>query len=246
MSRFGVVRLAGAALIAVSATLALTAGGASASNQSADPDPGDARAIAHSGNATTCAGAGLTGTTISGGFLEGHGYAAQSDDRTRVTVSTLPPDVVLTAIVVKGGDNYNVYQPGQRGLGASLPYSALHSPINGGGNIPAVSHWFACSTTAASTGSNSPPATCASSGTSGGDNGPTCAPSPAGSPTTPGDRAVDAATPPAPGGQAGDLANTGFDPLLPTLLAVLLLLLGGLMIVRPDRVAELLTRLRRH
>jgi len=40
--------------------------------------------------------------------------------------------------VIKGGDNYRVYPAMTAGV-------ALHAPLNGGGNVPAISHYLFCS-----------------------------------------------------------------------------------------------------
>ena len=39
--------------------------------------------------------------------------------------------------VIKGGDNYRVYPEMTAGV-------ALHAPLNGGGNVPAISHYLFC------------------------------------------------------------------------------------------------------
>ena len=297
MTRLRVVRLIGAALITVSTALAFSAtAGANPGHDKQAPDSGDSRAISSAGNATDCADIGLAGATkFEGEYLEGSGYAAQSNDGTKVTISGLPENVTLTAIVVKGGDGYNVYEPGERGLGESLPYTDLHSPFNGGGNIPNISHWFACGTQTApvtcddgsqpgddglcddktpptcedgsqpadggSCDSDTPstcedgsqpgsdglcdngtPPTC-EDGSQPGDDG-LCATSPAVPATTPAGQ-VDAATPAVSGSDTKSLANTGFNPALPTALAVVLLLVGGLMVITPGRALAMVSRLRR-
>ncbi|MGH3517755.1 MAG: hypothetical protein ACRDQ7_10145 [Haloechinothrix sp.] len=50
----------------------------------------------------------------------------------------------VTGIVVKGGQDTNLYVPGERGLPEEAPWVKLRSPLNGGGQIPEISHWFAC------------------------------------------------------------------------------------------------------
>jgi len=100
------------------------------------PDPGDSRATAHAGNATTCAEAGLPGTTVT---------LPSTEDPTHtfltISNSDIPAGDTLLAVVVKGGPAYNVYQ----GLSE---WTLLHSPLDPGGNIPTISHWFACVTKA--------------------------------------------------------------------------------------------------
>lgn len=96
------------------------------------PDPGDPRAVAHDGNVTSCAQAGLPGTTLTSVGMENAGKTTVT-----VTVAEIPPGETILAVVVKGGPGYNVYQ----GL---TEWTDLHSPLNPGGNIPQVSHWFVC------------------------------------------------------------------------------------------------------
>jgi LPXTG-motif cell wall-anchored protein len=43
---------------------------------------------------------------------------------------------------VKGSDAYNVYLADK--LGATPPWLNLRAPDNNGGNVPAISHWYAC------------------------------------------------------------------------------------------------------
>jgi hypothetical protein len=96
---------------------------------------GDPRAVVHSGNTTTCAGAGLAGDVISVTF---------TSDGTYITVTAVPAGVTVTGVVVKGAPGYNVYLPGTLG---ALPWTALHPPLAGNSGQPAtISHWFACAT----------------------------------------------------------------------------------------------------
>jgi Domain of unknown function (DUF5979) len=52
---------------------------------------------------------------------------------------------VVDAVVVKGGNGYNIY-PNPADLPPALAPANQHyiSPFNGGTNVPAVSHWFVC------------------------------------------------------------------------------------------------------
>lgn len=126
------------ALLAASA-LTLTAFMASVAPAAATPDypldSADPRAKANAGNAVTCKDAGLAGDPVI--------VDAQIDEsNTFVQITDVPSDVKLTGIVVKGGPAYNVYGSGER--------LALHAPLNPGGNIPRISHWFACGQQASS------------------------------------------------------------------------------------------------
>ncbi|GAA3433702.1 hypothetical protein [Kutzneria kofuensis] len=113
-----------------------------------DPPPsGDPRGVVHSGNAVTCAEAGLAGGIIT--------VTATITDNTYITVTGLPADTMVTGVVVKGSDAYNVYLPDALG---PLPWTDLHSPIAGNSGKPAtISHWFACGTETST--STTPPTT---------------------------------------------------------------------------------------
>ena len=108
-------------------------------------DTQDPRAIAHDGNVTTCGSAGVSGTLLkpvvdyqfTGGVPNVDQY---------VTITGVSGGVTVSAVVVKGGDGYNVYVPGRLGLPATPPWTNLRSPLNGGGNIPQISHWYVCGT----------------------------------------------------------------------------------------------------
>jgi hypothetical protein len=135
-------RVLTSAALALGASL-LTSSVALAAPPGWTPNPGDNRASAHAGNVTTCAAAGLPGDTVTWPNLE-------DPTNTYVTISAndVPIGETIVAVVVKGGPGYNVYQ----GL---TSWTALHSPINVGGQIPVISHWFACVTRASSSGGGS-------------------------------------------------------------------------------------------
>ena len=61
-----------------------------------------------------------------------------------LTITAADPAFGVTAIFVKGGSDTNLYEPGQRGLPQAPPWINLISPLTGGGQLPAISHWFAC------------------------------------------------------------------------------------------------------
>ena len=75
-----------------------------------------------------------------------------------LTITAVDPGFVVTAIFVKGGADTNLYQPGVRGLPPDPPWINLISPLTGGGQLPAISHWSAC-------GSVTPPTTTTTSTT---------------------------------------------------------------------------------
>jgi hypothetical protein len=119
------------------------------------PSPSDPRAQFFSGNVTTCAGAGFPGTIQVGGEGSASGTNVSGTVATNsgliqpgvgqeVNVTLLNPAVVVNAVVVKGGPAYNVYSNP-----AFLPPTLLApqhyiSPLNGGGNVPDIGHWFVC------------------------------------------------------------------------------------------------------
>ncbi len=110
----------------------------------------DPRAVIEQGNATECDqfGGGILVSVgdgaddVQNASLTYEGGVPNQDEY--LTITDVPDGIVVTAIVVKGGPRYNVYVPGERGLPETVPWEDLRSPLNNGGNIPAISHWFAC------------------------------------------------------------------------------------------------------
>jgi hypothetical protein len=147
-------RVAVALVAAVSVFIVASGAGASASPSASDP----VHANFVAGNVVSCDQIGLPNSTtlfadgdssLSGavtGTVEAHAGGGQEANITAVAAG-----VVIDAIVVKGGSAYNVYLPDPPGSGSgagshvfptySGPYIA---PLNSGGNIPALSHWFVC------------------------------------------------------------------------------------------------------
>lgn len=110
--------------------------------QAADEDP---RAAPQDGNVVTCEAAGIAGTVLTPGTDFTFTGGVVSDDQ-YVTITGVSAGVVVTGIVVKGGDAYNVYTPGLGGLPPLPPWQNLRSPLTNGGQIPQLSHWFVCGT----------------------------------------------------------------------------------------------------
>jgi hypothetical protein len=53
-------------------------------------------------------------------------------------------NVVIDAVIVKGGNAYNQYtDPSVLPPTLVTPQHYI-SPFNGGGNVPTISHWFVC------------------------------------------------------------------------------------------------------
>ncbi|WP_019819271.1 hypothetical protein [Saccharomonospora saliphila] len=131
---------------------------ASATEEAAE----DPRAERHDGNVTTCA-------EFGGGILISLGddeaventpelvyEGGQPNQDRHLTITEVPDDLTVTAVVVKGGPAYNVYVPGENGLSATAPWEDLRAPLNPGGNVPTISHWFACGEEAPSPTSTPP------------------------------------------------------------------------------------------
>ncbi|MDQ6614149.1 MAG: hypothetical protein M3083_05240 [Actinomycetota bacterium] len=111
--------------------------------------PGDPRATAVAGNTVTCP----SGQSLLLFEDDAHSGAADpitvttNDPYLNVVIAntngfTNPLNGTTVVVYVKGGPNYNVYSIPVGPNGASL--SGLHSPYNGGGNIPSISHYFLC------------------------------------------------------------------------------------------------------
>lgn len=146
MGAVGVLALTSGALIMTM----VTPGGASSAS--------DDRATFQSGNVVNCGQVGFPGsqTAFANGAspITAGGFTTTiTGNGTQANITTpLPAGVTIQAVVVKGGPAYNVYSDA-----AVLPptlVSPQHyiSPLNGGGNVPVISHWFICYT-----GGNPPP-----------------------------------------------------------------------------------------
>ena len=82
---------------------------------------------AFEGNINSC-------SDLGPGFVDASGLVTvTANDGTYLSYTAT---VAVTA-AVKGGDNYNVY-------GAATSGVDLRSPLNGGGNVPAISHYLFC------------------------------------------------------------------------------------------------------
>lgn len=140
---------------AITCVVAPIAGVAAASAATGGPTSGDPRATAYPGNihdgksGNACSQLGFANDTEvavdgSGGYSVGD-YDITSDG-SNLTVSAIPADTQIDALVVKGGDAYNVYPAAAF---TSLPGTAvtgLHAPMVGVNQdqVPTISHWFLC------------------------------------------------------------------------------------------------------
>ncbi|MDQ1685727.1 MAG: hypothetical protein QOC82_2464 [Frankiaceae bacterium] len=147
-ARFARLMIAGAAVCVV----APFAGAAAAfAATTSTPTAGDQRATAypgnlHDGKTSACSQLGFDGDTEVAVNGSG-GYSANdfviTSDGSNLTVSAIPDGTQIHALVVKGGDAYNVYSSS---VFATLPVSGLHAPMVGlaQDNVPTISHWFLC------------------------------------------------------------------------------------------------------
>lgn len=214
----------GAAAFAATAAAGFTALATGVASAAPAPTP---RLV--TGNVTTCAQAGLTGTILLSG-----GAGSASNSKASGTVTGLSLDVTVNAgftasgIAVKGGNDAYVYDGPFVGVAT---VDDMVAPLNGGGNTPNISHWYVCGGPSASP-SPSPsgrPSESPSASPSGSPSGspsespsgsPSASPSepPSGSPTgspsespshTPSESPSGSASTTAPPGPGGQLPTTG-------------------------------------
>jgi LPXTG-motif cell wall-anchored protein len=187
--------------------------------------PGDDRATGTVGNATKCTDIGLGKAIDVSDQLEVTGGTSKDQ---YLTVTGVAKGVTVVAIVVKGGNEYNTYVPGKKGLSATPPWEKLHAPMVGRDfkNVPQISHWFACGVK-----KDTPPETTTAPPTKPSKPVETTKPSaPATSDTSvsPTSTTAPAAVPAGnESGTGGGLANTGFDNSWLIWVAGLLLVAGG-------------------
>lgn len=129
-----------AATSAAIAAVALFAGTAAAQPDDV-PVSGDDRATAHAGNVVEkdCA------ELFKGSSAIGAGDLTSSVDGTNtyLDITAVADGVEVTAVIVKGGPAYNVYEAADLG---DLAWLDLHSPLVSSGKPAQISHWFACGT----------------------------------------------------------------------------------------------------
>ncbi len=114
--------------------------------------PSDPRAQFVPGNATTCAQVGVSGAIRLGAPGPNPGADAFVEAGIReeryvdvvITPAGAAAGVVIDAIVVKGGDGYNLYSdPAVLPPALGSPQGYM-SPFVGTANVPRISHWFVC------------------------------------------------------------------------------------------------------
>jgi len=119
----------------------------------------DDRATFHdAANVTTCEGAGFGDSTQMpdptsassdadanvSAVVSTNSGPVQPGQGQEVDVTIINPLVVVDAVVVKGGNGYNVYEDSNVLPPALQPLQHYISPLNNGGNVPAISHYFVC------------------------------------------------------------------------------------------------------
>jgi LPXTG-motif cell wall-anchored protein len=67
------------------------------------------------------------------------------------TILSVDPGFTVTAIVVTGGGNSQMYNPGARGLSTSPPWPNLLAPLTSDGVLPNIDSWVACGPTTPTT-----------------------------------------------------------------------------------------------
>jgi hypothetical protein len=104
---------------------------------------GDTRAVYHSGNVQPNGGGhnDVGCTTGQSDITSSLNYTIDSSG-TYITINPPYPTAPFS-VFVKGGPAYNVYSYPPNTLDAA-GLTNLHSPVNNGGNIAAISHWFVC------------------------------------------------------------------------------------------------------
>jgi Domain of unknown function (DUF5979) len=118
--------------------------------------PSDPRAIFHDGNGVGFPDSDQLGAAKNHAASDGNVTGTPAPNNGPVhpgqgeelNVTVINPNVVIDAIVVKGGNGYNQY-PNPTApppvLPPALPPPQHYiSPFNGGTNVPALSHWFVC------------------------------------------------------------------------------------------------------
>jgi hypothetical protein len=118
--------------------------------------PSDPRAKFVSGNVTTCPGAGFPGAIQVGAEGNSPANDANVSGTPKANAGLIQPgqgeevDVAITGgavidgVIVKGGPAFNVYSNTTVLPPALAPDEHYISPLNGGGNVPDLSHWFVC------------------------------------------------------------------------------------------------------
>jgi hypothetical protein len=156
MKRSRSLTAAGATLIA-GAVLPLFAISAAPAIAAGTGNSGDDRAASYDGNVTKCNANDATGEGNLPAEVPGQtitNKVTATVDSPNITITAVDSGWVVTGVVVKGGDGYNVYL--RADLGA-LPWVDLHAPLNPNNEPAGISHWFVCGNSVPTT--TAPPTT---------------------------------------------------------------------------------------
>lgn len=230
-------RLLGAAALLVAVTSATT-GAALASPGDIDPNTriSDPRATVYVGNLeindkeNVCQTAGLPGTP----FNKDSGVKFELDGTTKINILGFE-GYTITGVVVKGSDVANIYDASK-----VAPLTGLISPLNNGGQVPDISHWFICAVEVEDEEPSSEPNTPTNPGgeNPGGENpggeNPTSTQVPE-STTTPATSVTTTTPAPAAGSNNNnnDLASTGFGSMWLLVLGLALVGAGAAFVASP-------------
>lgn|ERR1700688_1243207 len=126
----------------------------------ADTGSDNTRASFAHNNVTTCSAVGLASDTQVGSATDGNANDANAFGTVKTNAGTVhtgqgeeldvaitasnSANIVVDAIVVKGGNGYNLYSNATYLPPTLRPDQHYISPFNNGGNIPTISHWFVC------------------------------------------------------------------------------------------------------
>lgn len=143
-------------------------------------------------------------------------------------LAELEEGIEIVGVVIKGGDGYNKYSAEKLG---ELPWLKLHSPYNNGGQIAAISHWFACGVVDDTTTTTTTTTTAATTTTTAGGTTTTTAGET--TTTTVGNTTTTTKAAVAPVSNDSDLPDTGANVGWMIFLGAALLLSGGLLMGVP-------------
>lgn len=116
--------------------------------------PGGIIPTAYSGNtsgdgsrACSALGFGSTGVKVDGAYSQkigGYQFTVYGDGKTMLSFAPIggtTPTTGILAVIVKGGPAYDVYDYTGKNITSD---GGLNSPLNGGGNVPTISHYVVC------------------------------------------------------------------------------------------------------
>lgn len=188
---------------------------ATAEGNQDDPVSGDDRATAHAGNVTDADCPELFPGSTSITFAQDDFETDQSN--TYLTINGVPDGIDVVGVIVKGGPQYNRYEPDSLG---DLPWADLHAPLVPSGKPAQISHWFACGVESSET--STPPTETTT------DTPPTSSESEQpGSTSPPASSDSEVSEDVSPAADEQELAETGFNGGWLVALGAMLLLGGG-------------------